>query len=399
MAKKRFSKLSPSRVRFSPCRALVLIDARPIKMEEQRKCLKLQAQIEIAKSEIKVHETQSVPAFLSWMNERFGKDITAVRDVEQKVFELQELIELVDMQSSISGSPPGKVYEKILDLKERQRDLQNKAESFYQAPGAEGFTYRNTSDNADYEEERRQLEEDVLRNSFEMIYGTKRNWRSPFQTYEEAFTEFREGQRAFNEGGAEREKKDKGSRQNRDSTLANREESTKITDTRLRDTYRTLARRFHPDVNPHPDANALELWLKVQAAYDAGDFFALESLTTLGHLYDQNWDRIDSLGSLLRLRAEMKRTYNQLSKKMNQLRKDQSWNFFEIMHSSAALASLERQVRNELKSNQLDLRSTLRRLEMLVDSWSNRKGTKNKGHPSRPRQRMHDLTDEFAEWL
>lgn len=78
----------------------------------------------------------------------------------------------------------------------------------------------------------------------------------------------------------------------------------------LREKFRLLARRLHPDLNPEQSRAVAELWHRVTAAYEAQDLEELEAIEILsrGADYVQPPPSLDALNSLLeKLRKQLDR--------------------------------------------------------------------------------------------
>src|SRR4051812_33109581 len=93
--------------------SLILIDSTQLKKEEQKKCQDGHKKIEAAQRKLDLHETKSTPEFQKWLNSTFGKELTDIRELTQKVNEAEELVEEVYAESYLTGCSHRQAYEHI----------------------------------------------------------------------------------------------------------------------------------------------------------------------------------------------------------------------------------------------------------------------------------------------
>ncbi len=345
-------------------RALILVDSNRLKAEEQKKCQKLYQTLESARKAVEIHESQSVPEFQKWLHSTFGKQLTTLRELTHKVMELENLIEAVEEQSLMSGTPPWKAYETLLKYKARAEKIE------------EDPLFSSES-----ESQSEESKEELFRSAFESFFGTKKQWKSRHQaygetdteTYEEAFERFKkeiEGAEAEEEPRFERSQNGFKEKPHEPKLPPESSTQTKTSNTRVKEYYRSLARKLHPDLNPGLEPKKLELWHQVQEAYEAHDLSRLEALAALSEMFEQSWNKIEGISTLRHLFQELKRTLKQFEKKIRLARKDKSWKFNETMKYPQQLKALKSQIANELNFEQLKLTDHQDELQSIIDSWS-----------------------------
>ena len=354
----------------STCRSLVPVDSTRLKAQEQLKCQNVYLKVESIRKSVELHESKSVPEFQKWLHSCFGKQLTEIRELGQKLIEFQGIIESVEAQCFLTGCPPWKAYESVMNLKDKE-------EEHFQ---------RMNSEEKEYEAG---IEEEFFRSAFESLYGSKKQWRSRSESYEEAFSKFRE---EIKEDRAEPKEEPRSKKRKKNRNQQHPPQSSPSLEmgvdpnARLKEHYRTLARRLHPDLNPGLEPRMIDLWHQVQQAYDCKNLARLEALSALSSMYDQSWEKIEGIFTLKKLFRELTTTLKDFEKKLKLIRKDKSWNFHEKMNDLIQMKLFEREVERDLKSQKSEIKEILQEMEMMVDSWSNpskkERRRKNSGYPN-----------------
>lgn len=377
---------SPS---FTSCRALVWVDSSRLKSEEQVKCQKIYKKLENTRKSIELHESRSIPEFQKWLNLHFGQQLTQLRELGQKLMELESTIQTVNEQSFFTGIPPWKVYAELQRQRENAESRRSTGRSteegsqdsgdFRDAHDSDGpHCGGNSAEDLGFEE---QFMDEFARSAFESLFGTQKQWRSKRQSYEEAFQQFKTEMFEEMSGKFEEDEEDFDPRQNsgrgnnsqRNNPFAETEclqtENAKSDLARIKEQYRILARKLHPDLNPGLDPKSLELWHQVQAAYEARDLARLVTLSAMSEMFDQKWERIDGISTLRRLYDELKIALKQLEKKIRLARKDKSWKFHEKIQDLDKMAKFQREITRELQEQEQELQIHLEEFQSLIQSW------------------------------
>lgn len=383
-------------------RAVVLVDSTRIRSEEQQKCQKVYFKLENAREALNAHESESVPEFRKWIHAKFGKDLTEIRELEQKVAEFQAVIAEVEEECFVDDVPPWTAYSNLMEARARREWAQREAEE--EATRKSNERDSREKDRSDYESfdefqdrsrrEAREEEsdpgrdEEVLQQLFESLFGSKKQWRDRRETYEDAFDsfkrqffeeEFRREEGARSEGArSKKQKKDKR------RTRIEQDESLPL-ESRVKEQYRLLARRLHPDLNPGLEPKKIELWHQVQEAYEAGNLARLETLAALSEMFDRSWQNISGIGTLKNLFQELQGALKQLEKKLRLAKRDPSWKFSELRLDPSALAQLDHRMKSDLRADKMELKRAHDQMQALIQSWANppkrgkRGGAKTRG--------------------
>jgi hypothetical protein len=305
----RRSKHSPRPAEFTPCLSLVLVDGAAIRQKIRREYEKVLRDLRRARQQIDQFRQVDLPRFTRWVNARFGALLTEMREASRRIAELELLFQNIAAEVLFTGTHPGCAYERIL---RRQKRAEAKASS-----SANGEGSGSSSDASD----------------------------DPFAGHDRdpGDDPFRDGPR----------------RSARKSPTSSHGEA------RLKELYRALVRRLHPDKQTHPTAQKLEWWHEAQAAYQEGDVDKLEAILTLCEIEEQGTTDKASLSILQRLTAQFSRTLRQLKTQLARHRKDLAWNFSRRTDHGQMEEDMRRQLVRELHF----LRERLQSMEEELASW------------------------------
>jgi hypothetical protein len=129
-------------------------------------------------------------------------------------------------------------------------------------------------------------------------------------------------------------------------------------DPRVKELYRLLVRRLHPDLRADGSASVSGLWHDVQEAYAATDIAHLEILLALSDIESERFSAQTSVGQMRALLAELERATFALEDSLRQAHKENAWNFAR----TGARPDLRDEVERELRA---DLRRRSERLNLL----------------------------------
>ena len=347
--KRRRSKIKRSPVppiKRSKDRRLVRIDQGPLRQKAASECRQMLAKVEKARLEWKRFEREDQPAFGRWLAANFGQLLTELRELESRALEKETLVELVEEEMMFGGGSPQRAYDRV--MKRRANPSQEHDET---DPGDEpppdgpDFEERNSTEEAD-----REMFEDAI-SAFMGIDPDQLDQA----TYDRMFREFRE--QVLGE-----EDSDRPSSADRPSAA----KKPSSDETRIKEIYRVLVRRLHPDLRADQDAGVSALWHEVQEAYEAGNLDRLETLLALTDLESNRTGAHTSLFQLKSVLAELGRSLRALQKSLRGARREPAWNFARITDHT----EVRNRMRRELESSRSELKARLSHVEAILADWS-----------------------------
>jgi hypothetical protein len=318
-AKTRVSNPAPEK----PSWALILIDGRPIRDKARKEYDKTLRDLERARQELERFERHDKPGFGRWLNRHFGALIRELRETGQKLEAKRELLFEIESEALLSNSSHARAYERVMRRREHP-EPEVPAEPEGEA-SSEERSDANGSEGA-----------------------------NPFAGFEEFFAEVEED---FEErfGNAHNQKKSSPESEKTDRVTA-----------RLKDLYRALVRRLHPDTQRILTVQKQEWWHQAQAAYQKGDVEQLQVILTLCEIDEQGTTAKTSVSLLTRITRQFKRSLRTLKKQLNECRRDPSWNFSNLQDPRPLIARTERSLREEL----YEIRRALEAICAQIESWA-----------------------------
>ena len=160
------------------------------------------------------------------------------------------------------------------------------------------------------------------------------------------------------------------------------EEAAAPVDARVKELYRILVRRLHPDLRADASAAVSALWHEVQEAYAASDVARMEILLALSDIESNNMGAQTSISQMREVLAELERALRALEKSLLEAEGEDAWNFAQCGPNS----DLRLRVQRQLKS---DLAARTMRLDVLtktIAAWAQGPIANRKVIPARHRQ-------------
>ena len=137
---------------------------------------------------------------------------------------------------------------------------------------------------------------------------------------------------------------------------------------RLKELYRAVVRRLHPDRQRTVTAQMTEWWHQAQAAYEAGDADRLEVILTLCEIDDRGSAEHASVSLLQRITEQTKRSLRELRRQLSGLRADPAWNFSQRTDHEVLAA----RIRSQLIAAITITREQLGELQAVIAEWKSK---------------------------
>lgn len=346
-AKKSSAKRGSHRKRsakvFGP---LMVVDQKPFLKKALARCQRIRRDLAKRQKELSAFEEGDVPAYQAWIATEFGALLTQLREDHEAVAQLDAWLYLIDFSQEMMGVPQSEVYEYV----RKHREDPDYWDPRYD-PDPKEIEAEDEAAAAEFEEmddEERAMFEDFMKGIAEDVFGIDADE-----------LEKEPGFPGWSEGSAHHKPAP--------SAVRKREASE------LKQLYRRLARRLHPDVNRAGGAVAERRWEQLQAAYEAEN---LDKLRALEAICDA-----DETGLSIKLGLAHLNTWadyhhmllKPLQSTMREAKKHPAWGFATLAkkersrYKKATEAELEHD-RNMLQSKRLYL-------ENMLDSY--RKKAKN----------------------
>jgi hypothetical protein len=340
---------------------IVIVDQAPLRDAVIRECRRLMRSVEEGRLAVHQFETVSRPAYDRWLASTFGQLLTHRRELGEKISAADALVHEVHVFVMMHGGSLRAAYQRLMrereenaalfaEYRERFNEPNGEPETSAEPPPQSGTDAHETMQRAMFEQAARSL-------------GGFDPAALPKKEYERLFREF---QRSFF-GHQEDESGDRTERRRRRRSAAEAGESATATQSpkqRLKELYRMLVRRLHPDMRADTDPTVSALWHEVQEAYARGDEQRLETLVALSDVEAGSITASTSLSQLHAVRTDLGRTVQAIRRALGAAKKDPAWKFEE-----KNLERLAAELTRQLKSQIARLSAELSELESMIESW------------------------------
>src|SRR6266496_2699911 len=279
--------------------SLMLADGTRIRHAIKSEYEKLRRQLEKARTELARFEEEDVPAYRRWFHGEFGALLTELRETSQRLHELEMIFLEVESEIIFNGASPSAAYARARQRRE---------------------TPEPPPEDSDADDD----------DGPEFSFGDDFGKPPPGS---DDFASDRKPSRRRSNGKA-------------NSPAAAR---------RLKEIYRALARRLHPDAQREMTAQKREWWHQAQAAYQEGDIEQLEVILVLCEIEETGNADKASLSVLQRISAHFKKSLRQLRSQLTKSKRDPAWNFSQCKDLAVLTERVRRRMDEDLRRMKAEL--------------------------------------------
>jgi len=331
--RRRIIRYQEQTVVLSDCRSLIQIDADSLKRAEQKRCKDLIHKMDLARERIRRFNEEDQPAFQQWIHATFGKEITSLRELAQKLNELQRLVHDVEEYKLENRCSYYEAYRAVIE--NRNHALSCEPE-FEKENDEDPFR----DDDAD------------ARDEFDDIFGDD---------------DFRSGDDPFESSKGQRDFRD--AFEGFDEPFRQADRTPEPTANRLKTLYRSLARKLHPDVNEFLDQKRKDLWHQVQSAYDNQDLERLEALAAMSDILDDSVQGVESVWSLKSLFEELSLGLRHLQRQVTLCGREPAWGFKKKREQPKKIKRERDKVAAQLRYDESELLDQIDFAELYIERW------------------------------
>jgi hypothetical protein len=337
---------------------IVLVDQEPLREGIATECSKAMARLERARAGWHHFERKDKPAFARWRAREFGALLSTAREVETQIRDCQTLVHEVEMEMRRGFQDVYDAYRRVMFRRANPSAAPIEDESG--DPREKAGRARKLSD---FEKEA--LFQEWVRSSL----GT-----SPEKMDDEAYATSFEAFKShmFRSPAEERPTNVTRSAKRRpvpppegSIPLAMTEDDAAPVDARIKELYRRLVRRLHPDLRTDGSTAVSGLWHEVQEAYGAGDVARMEILLALSDIETRRTAG-QSLSQMRAVLAELERAWRALEKSLLEAEGEDAWNFARLGPGE----DLQMRVKRVLKSELAGRKQRLNLLTRTIAEWA-----------------------------
>src|SRR5689334_12205648 len=313
---------------------IVWIEQTALRASAAGECTDMMARLEQARHCWHQFERQDKPAFVRWRAREFGALLSTARDVEDKIRDAQNLIHEVEMEMRRKIQDPYSAYQRVLFRRENPGVAENRE------------TSSNGSQSSPHLSE---FEQEALFEEWVQKFLGTNPAKMDDDAYSTGFEVFKSHMFVRPESTSDRS--DFRPEDVRRSAVEEAPTEPETIDPWVKEIYRRLVRRLHPDLRADGDPTVSSLWHEVQEAYAAGDVARMELLLALSDLSNA----LDARTTLSQMRSalgELTRSVRALELSLVEARREDSWNFARTGPSEDLRSRVERQLKHDLALRQ-----------------------------------------------
>lgn len=378
----------------STVRSLVWVNMEPYLARERVQCEAVMTEIEKVRSQFDRFRTQSEPAYSRWFHQHFGEAVSRIRELAARALELERTVAAVQSEAMLSGDSERAAFQRL----ERMRAASAKIDEMRRDHAERTEQGQVNAKRSDLPPE----VEEFLQMGFEQMFGdyelSKRDRAQMFEAFKQDFIDklYRDPS-GTDHSEQDRDTHRRAHRQKRSSTAkpsarmtGRSTERSKETpeEIRVKQLYRELARKLHPDVNDQLTQLERDLWHEVQAAYEARN---LEQLETLAALVESGggigYARITNLSNLRAIHQDLLNKLKSAQKSLRMAKRNIAWNFDATEKNIAKLKLFAGRIENDLAMDLNDVTQDVAGLDRLIASWR-RASSQGRGPTRGPRREV-----------
>ena len=301
--------------------AVLVLDQQPFIKKALTTCRRLRTELRKKQQQLSQFEEVEMNAYNSWISRSFGSELTRVRELEDKVADLQFITEQLHLCELCLPDKVPEVYEELFRRK-KEGTLH-----FFVPPKPDeedGFEEEDKIDDLDGDFE----------SFFDEVFGNEEG------DYEDEFESF-------------------GRRRN---PYQNPAEQAPTFTGRIKALYRILAKRLHPDHSDLEESLRERRWHELQSAYLEADFNGLQRIEAVCDMDEGGLTLSLGLARLQDLAAYHQSHLRPIRFALRAAKRHPAFGFKETNTESLA-----KEIRQDFKAIQRDLRYRLKSLQQLAD--------------------------------
>jgi len=332
---------------------MIPLDTHAIRQEALEHHRRTERTLRQFSDQLKNYREKDVPGFRGWMHRTFASVLAKQRELLAAIEDKRHLLLEIDALSMRYDIPEEQAYARVL--------------------------WRRAHPEEAEEEDRRFLEEEQ-----KLAEACRKAASEEADAWDDA------GAIPEHEDEAFREFSDFASDAQPASPAASRKSAALSPDAHaIKQTYRTIVRRLHPDHHGQLSEAKLDLWHEAQEAYRRQDLNALYSILSRCENGESTLSRHSPVSLIQRLTLKLTQSLRAVKREIQQVKRGAAWNYERNIQD----ARFVRRVQNGLTSTSLDLQEDLDHLNALLGRLA-RQSRQRKRVPKPPKSSESRKQDE-----
>lgn len=313
--KSRAKKAVPRRDRTKSV-SLLVIDSAPIRKKARSDYDRVLRQLNLARGDLERFEAQDRPAYLRWLHRHFGPALTELREAHHQLLTKRALLFEIESEAFCCGISLVEAYRQMMRRTEKARGGGNSERTGTGEENGSGDDAGAGGPDPD----------------------------DPFDPFR-AGTDHQQDSQQWSRSGFEAR------------------EIERNRTRRIKELYRALARRLHPDSHKGTNEQKLEWWHQARAAYESNDVDQLEMILTLCDLAERGAAAETSVSLLKRVTAQLRSSLRSLKRQLVRCKGDPAWEFSRRSDLKRLASQMQEMLAGELSQ----LKSVLKTYETQIE--------------------------------
>ncbi|MFA7231413.1 MAG: J domain-containing protein [Victivallaceae bacterium] len=299
------------------------------------------------------------PAYEKWLHATFGNKMTELRELHDQLRRKSWFIEQVEHLSYMSGKSSRKLYQELHKKTEKGISLE---EALNEYIAEYNTTYEDEEEEEIFFDDECDSTNDVfdnIKNIFSQLFGE--NIDDSTGDAEEDFNGIFDDLNEIAGGGKKVDPE------------------TLNFKTRIKDIYRKLCFKLHPDTGCDFNAENSRLWHQIQEAYQNNDLDRLQAIQASLDMKQNPMAPHISCTQILAVINDFKNGVRSVRSLVRKAKQESSWRFLSWSDKQRKVAV--RQLEQQFTCDQLRLKYELDNLERIEQQWGKTVVAKNKPKP------------------
>jgi hypothetical protein len=326
-------------VRYSKDRRIVLLDQQPLREEAGGEAKRIMREVDEHAEKLAEFDRTILPSFERWETKNLGPLLDEEQRLHSKISEMERFLEFADFESVFTGRDPYEIYEEA--IREFAGDIPRRDEDEHHS---EAPPEREPEPDPD---EGYDPEERDFRSYVRFIFGDDPD-SSGKKKYQRLFEDYRRWREKM--GAAQAPKRHK----------------SVDAPSRLKEIYRILVRRLHPDTGrDRSNPQTRRLWDDLQEAYASMDLERMEILLAITDLHESGSAVRSTLFHLRQVARQLRNQLDGLKVRLLQVKKSPAWTFWHAKDRQSAGNKLRAAAEKRVQA----AKNHLARLEAELARW------------------------------
>jgi hypothetical protein len=315
-------------------RGVFLIDREPILKRWRKRYQEIDTELREVSEATEEFHLRAMPAYQSWIAQEFGTEMSALREMAEKIREAETIYDATMEEARTRVIPAAEAYRNVLARKKRGEDL-------FPDRGSQESPFADD----DWEEGWDEVDPDTDYEKEKEAGNTRASSEEPDEEPIQPglFDEL--------------------------SALGEKNEPPRAD--RLKTLYRKLAFALHPDANPNQTPRERKIWDEVQEAYRDQNLERLEMLHAWVESGSEGWlESFTHIGTLQAFVLAKLRELRSTRASFHRLRKEAPWKFWKARDSEKKLRKLREATEEDFVHDFLLARRHLQDFEQQFKRWS-----------------------------